>query len=231
MQLTLFLYYIPENTMKYKCLVFDHDDTVVDSTATIHYPCFVEYTRTRYPGKECTLEEYFVKNFDPGFLEFCRDEYGMDDAALADETEYWRAWVNNHIPTAYPGMKELMERQRAEGGLICVVSHSFDFNILRDYEKNGLPTPDAVYGWERPLSERKPSPFPLEDIMRRFGLAPDELLMVDDLKPGYDMAVKCGVDFAAVGWSSDVPQIERFMRQNCPNYFKSVSAFADFLQN
>ena len=45
--------------MRYKCLVFDHDDTVVDSTATIHYPCFVEYTRTRYPGKKCTLEEYF----------------------------------------------------------------------------------------------------------------------------------------------------------------------------
>ena len=46
--------------MRYKCLVFDHDDTVVDSTATIHYPCFVEYTRTRYPGKTCTLEEYFI---------------------------------------------------------------------------------------------------------------------------------------------------------------------------
>ncbi len=216
--------------MKYKCLVFDHDDTVVDSTATIHYPCFVEYTRTRYPGKKCSLEEYFIKNFDPGFLEFCRDEYGMDDAALIDETEYWRAWVNNHIPTAYPGIKEIMERQRAEGGLICVVSHSFDYNILRDYEKNSLPTPDAIYGWERPLDERKPNPFPLEDIMRRFSLSPDELLMVDDLKPGYDMAVKCNVPFAAVGWSSDVPQIERFMRQNCPNYFKSVADFADFLQ-
>lgn len=217
--------------MKYKCLVFDHDDTVVSSTATIHYPCFVEYTRTRYPDKKCTLEEYFIKNFDPGFLEFCRDEYGMDDAALADETEYWRAWVNNHIPTAYPGIKEIMERQRAEGGLICVVSHSIEGNILRDYEKNSLPIPDAVYGWERPEKERKPNAFPLEDIMRRFSLCPEELLMIDDLKPGYDMAVKCKVDFAAVGWSNDVAQIERFMRANCPNYFKSVADFADFLQN
>ena len=26
--------------MRYKCLVFDHDDTVVNSTATIHHPCF-----------------------------------------------------------------------------------------------------------------------------------------------------------------------------------------------
>ena len=29
--------------MKYKCLVFDHDDTVVNSTATNHHPCFQMY--------------------------------------------------------------------------------------------------------------------------------------------------------------------------------------------
>ena len=216
--------------MRYKCLVFDHDDTVVDSTATIHYPCFVEYTRTRYPGKKCTLEEYFMRNFDPGFLEFCRDEYGMDDDDIIDETEYWRAWVDGHIPTAYPGIKEIMEAQKAEGGLICVVSHSFDHNIYRDYKANSLPEPDAVYGWERPLEERKPAAFPLEDIMRRFSLKPSDLLMIDDLKPGYDMAAKCGVEFAAVGWSSDVPEIERFMRRNCRNYFKTVAEFAEFLK-
>ena len=93
-----------------------------------------------------------------------------------------------------------------------------------------VPVPDAVYGWERPAEERKPSPFPLEDIMRRFSLTPDELLMIDDLKPGYDMAAKCGVAFAAVGWSSDIPQIERFMRANCPNYFKTVAQLDEFLK-
>ena len=216
--------------MKYKCLVFDHDDTVVNSTATIHHPCFVEYTAERYPDKKCTLEEYFIKNFDPGFLEFCQEYYGMRDADILDETEYWRAYVENHIPLAYPGIKEIMEAQKAEGGLICVVSHSFDHNIYRDYKANSLPEPDAVYGWERPLEERKPAAFPLEDIMRRFSLKPSDLLMIDDLKPGYDMAAKCGVEFAAVGWSSDVPEIERFMRRNCRNYFKTVAEFAEFLK-
>ena len=45
------------------------------------------------------------------------------------------------------------------------------------------------------------------------------------------MALKCGVDFAGVGWSSDVPQIEVFMRENCPNYFKTVAEFDRFLQS
>ena len=212
--------------MRYKCLVFDHDDTVVNSTATIHHPCFVEFLREFRPGMSCSLEEYFVKNFDPGFVQMCRTDYSLSDEELVVETEYWRDYVKDHIPSAYSGMKEIMERHRAEGGLICVVSHSFEHNILRDFKANSLPEPDAVYGWSRPIEERKPYPFPLEDIMRRFSLEAHELLMIDDLKPGYDMAKSCGVDFAAVGWSSDIPQIEAFMRQNCSNYCKSVDELA-----
>ena len=212
--------------MRYKCLVFDHDDTVVNSTATIHHPCFVEFLREFRPGMSCSLEEYFVKNFDPGFVQMCRTDYSLSDEELLVETEYWREYVKGHIPTAYAGIMELMEAHKAQGGILCVVSHSFEHNILRDFAANGLPEPDAVYGWSRPVEERKPFPFPLEDIMRRFSLSRQELLMIDDLKPGYDMAKSCGVDFAAVGWSSDIPQIEAFMRQNCSNYCKSVDELA-----
>ena len=194
--------------MKYKCLVFDHDDTVVNSTATIHYPCFQLFLDERYPGRRCSLEHYFIANFSPGFLEMCRGEYGMDEDAIRDETAYWLNYVETHVPTAYPGIREIMERQRAEGGLIAVVSHSHERNILRDWAANGLPAPDAVYGWERP----------------------EEMLVIDDLKPGYDMARAASVPFAAVGWANDIPQIESFMRQNCKRYFKTVEELDAFLR-
>lgn len=216
--------------MRYKCLVFDHDDTVVNSTATIHYPCFVQYLNEFFPGKTCTLEHYFHANFDPGFLEMCRQEFGLTDADLEQESRYWRAYVESRVPAAYPGLREIMERQKAEGGLVCVVSHSYEHNILRDYRENGLPEPDAVYGWGQPPERRKPHPWPLEDLMARFGLQPGELLMIDDLKPGYDMAAACGVDFAAVGWAYDIPEIERFMRANCRLYFKTVAALDAYLR-
>ena len=216
--------------MKYRCLVFDHDDTVVNSTATIHHPCFEAYLQRYYPGRSCTLEDYFIKNFSPGFMPMCRAEYGMSDEDLAQEGLFWREWVKDHIPAAYPGIREIMERQRAEGGLLCVISHSYEDNIRRDYAANGLPAPDLVFGWEQPLERRKPYPWPLEEILRRYALSPSELLMIDDLKPGYDMATACGVDFAAVGWANDIPAIERFMRQNCQNYFKTVAELAAFLE-
>ena len=109
------------------------------------------------------------------------------------------------------------------------ISHSFDFNIFRDYEANGLPKPDAVYGWEIPAEKRKPKPWAVFEIMKKFDLSPSEILMIDDLKPGFDMAKAAGVDFAAAGWAYDVPEIEAFMRENSSLYFKTVQELSDFL--
>ena len=215
--------------MKYKCLVFDHDDTVVNSTATIHQPCFQKFLNLKFPGEVCSLEEYLKMNFDLGFVEMCKSVYGMDDALLQEETVFWQDYVKNHVPKAYEGLKEIMERFKAAGGILCVSSWSFDYNIRRDYAANGLPEPDAVFGWELPIEKRKPDPYSLQEIMRRFDLAPSDILMLDDLKPGYDMAAAAGTDFAAAGWAYDIPEIESFMRSNCALYFKTVQEFADFL--
>lgn len=215
--------------MKYPCLVVDHDDTVVNSTATVHYPSFVEYASIYHPDAHYTLEDYFKYNFDPGVVAFFRDMVGMTHEDMLREQDYWNAYVKCHVPRSYYGMRELLARHKELGGVLCVVSHSYSDNILRDYRENGLPEPDMVFGWERPLEERKPNPYPLEEIMRRFGFSRSELLMLDDLKPGYDMARRCGVDFAAAGWANDIPEIETFMRANCDNYFKTIPELSAFL--
>lgn len=215
--------------MRYRCLVFDHDDTTVNSTATIHHPCFERFLSDYYPGKHCSLEEYFIKNFSPGFLPMCRNEYGMDEQMIELEGQYWKEYVKTRIPKAYPGIRELMERQKTEGGLTAVISHSFRENILRDYAANGLPEPDLIFGWEMPADKRKPSPWPLQEVLKRLDLRAKEVLMIDDLKPGYDMARACGVPFAAVGWSNNISVIESFMREHCRLYFKKVSELSDYL--
>ena len=53
--------------MKYKCLVLDHDDTVVQSTREIHYPAFVETLSVLRPGNELTFDKFFEYFFSPGF--------------------------------------------------------------------------------------------------------------------------------------------------------------------
>ena len=217
--------------MRYKCLVLDHDDTMVNSTATIHYPCFCEFLKEVRPqAKHYSLEDYFRKNFDPGIIPFFTEEIGLSPLELDYEFRFWQNYVKNRTPQAYAGMREILERHKASGGIIAVVSHSVKDAIVRDYAANNLPAPDAVFGWDLPPEQRKPEPWALYQIMKQFSLEARDLLMLDDLKPGYDMARTAGVTFAAAGWAYDVPEIESFMRKNCDYYFKSVRAFGEFLQ-
>ena len=217
--------------IRYKCLVLDHDDTVVDSSASIHYPSFVEYLKVARPhlADKYTLEEYFEKNFHPGILELFTDEIGLSAEELAEEEQFWRDYVKNHIPSAYPGMRELIERFRAEGGIIAVDSHSVTENIIRDYRKNELPEPDIIYGWDIAPEMRKPAPGTLFDLMKKYSLRPDEILVVDDLKPGYDMARAAGVHIAAAGWAHNVKGIRDFMEVNCEYFCESISALESVL--
>ena len=209
--------------MRYPCLVLDHDDTVVNSTACVHFPCFVEYMAQFRPEVHYTLEEYFLKNFDPGVYALFHDLVGLSDEEMEHEQAYWRAYVRTHVSTAFDGMRELLWDYKRAGGHICVSSHSYSENILRDYRENGLPEPELIFGWELPREKRKPEPYSLLQILDRYGLPPREVLMVDDLKPGYDMARACGVPFAAAGWANDIPEIESFMRRNCDHYCKTVA--------
>ena len=215
--------------LKYPCLILDHDDTTVNSTATVHYPSFVEYMEKYHPEGMLTLEEYFLYNSEPGVIPMLTEICGLSEAEVKEEEAYWNAYVQQHIPEAYPGIREIMEEQKARGGKICVVSHSFSENIRRDYRANSLPEPDLIFGWECPPEQRKPSPWPLHRIMEQLGFRPEEMLVVDDLKPGYDMAKAAGVPFAAAGWANDIEKIEAFMRKNCGLYFKTVGELKDYL--
>ena len=215
--------------MKYRCLVLDHDDTVVNSTATIHYPAFVDYMKVVRPQIHMTLDEYFALNFDPGVVALFRDICGLSEEEMRQGELSWQEYVRTRIPKAYDGIREILIRFRREGGLICVDSHSYSHYIRRDYAHNDLPEPDLVFGWDLEPEKRKPAPFTIFEIEKRFDLKSGELLVVDDLKPGHDMARAAGVAIAGVGWANNVPQIESFMKSNCDFYFKEVSQLRDFL--
>ena len=216
--------------LKFPCLVVDHDDTVVNSTATIHYPSFAAFMKEFHPEKPIMdLEDYFRLNFDPGVVELFTNILGFSREEMAKEEKFWAAFVKNHIPKAYEGIGKILGDYQRRGGILCVDSHSLSYNILRDYEANGLPKPDVIFGWDLEPELRKPDPYSLKEICRRYGFKPDQLLVLDDLKPGYDMARAAGAVFAAAGWANDIPEIESFMRHNCDYYFKTVEEFGAFL--
>lgn len=216
--------------MKYKCLILDHDDTVVKSTPDIHYPSFVEALKTLRPNMDTlSLKEFVSFCFEPGFSALCKDIMKFTE----DEQEYqykiWKNYVNENSPDFYPGFSELIKEYKKSGGIVCVVSHSESEQITRDYDLHCSFRPDLIFGWELKEHQRKPNPFPIIEIMKRFKLDNTEMLVLDDSKPGLDMARTCNVDFAAAGWSHEVSEIENYMRINSDYYFSTVDEFRKFL--
>lgn len=216
--------------LKYPCLVLDHDDTVVQSEATVNYPYFCYILDKFRPGTTISLEEYTKCCFDPGFIPMCRQKFHFTDEEMHEEFTGWQAYIRTHIPDPFPGIAELIHHHKREGGILCVVSHSAEENITRDYKKHFGILPDDIFGWDYPEEQRKPNPYPLQQIMAKYQLAPNQLLVVDDMKPAYEMASKVGVQTVFAQWGKqDSPDICKQMRELCDFTFDTPKDLEDFL--
>ena len=215
---------------RYQCLVLDHDDTVVQSEQTTGYPCLLMTLERFRPGATITLAEYARDCHELGFAEMCRRRWQFTQQELEEEFREWMDYVKTRIPPVFPGIPELIRRQRQEGGLVCVVSHSSVVNITRDYDIHIGLRPNAVYGWDYPEELRKPNPFPLLDIMEKYHLSPEELLVVDDMKLGCAMAAPLGIKIAFAAWGrKDFPDLSREMRSLCDYTFDTPEELGAFL--
>lgn len=216
--------------MKYPCLVLDHDDTVVQSEATINHPYFCYILDQFRPGETISLKEYNDNCFHLGFAELCRQKYHFTDQEMDEEFRGWKAYIKDHIPDPFPGIAEVIHKQKAAGGLVCVVSHSAEETILRDYKIHFDIEPDCIFGWDLPEEQRKPNAYPLKQIMQKYKLTSDQLLVVDDMKPAYEMAKQVDVPIAFAKWGKiDCPEICKEMTQLCDYTFETPAALKKFL--
>lgn len=216
--------------LKYPCLVLDHDDTVVQSEATVNYPFFVEFLKEYRPNITITQDAYVNGCFELGYIEMCRQQFGFTDEELQLEYNGWKEYIRCNIPTTYPGIDRIIRQQKLTGGLICVVSQSDTANILRDYRTHFGIVPDEIFGWDIAPEHRKPSPYALHAIMEKYRLSPTQLLVVDDMKPACEMARSAGVEIAFAGWGrKDYPKICTEMDKLCDFSFYSTESLYEFL--
>lgn len=216
--------------LKYPCLILDHDDTVVQSERTINFPYFAYILDVFRPGTKVTPEEYTQGCYHLGFADMCRKWYDFTEQEIVDEFLGWKEYIRHHIPEPFPGMDRIIRRQKALGGRIFVVSHSSEENITRDYAAHFGIQPDAVFGWDLPEHQRKPSTYAVEQIMQKYGYRKDEMLVVDDMKPAYVMASAAGIPIAFAAWGrKDYPEICKEMENICDFAFDTPEKLEKFL--
>lgn len=216
--------------LKYPCLILDHDDTVVQSESTINYPYFCYILDQFRPGQTITLEEYKKGCFHPGFAGMCREKYNFTEQELIDEYLGWKEFIRTHIPDPYPGIGQIIKKQKEAGGKIFVVSHSSIENITRDYQTHFGILPDGIYGWDLPEQQRKPNPYPLLHIMEHYGYTRQQMLVIDDMKPAYEMCKSAQVPIGFAAWShKEFPELCKQMENVCDFTFRSPDELYRFL--
>lgn len=199
--------------LRKRCLILDHDDTVVNSTAVIHHPAYLEAMRVLRPGVTMTLQEYFAMNCDPGIFRYYREVVCLTEEETRTEYGIWKQYVRERVPQVFEGMDAVIRRQKALGGAVCVITHSDSDHVYRDYAAAGLPEPDLVFGGERPEAQRKPEPWPVLEALRLLGMQPEEAVVVDDLVPGLKMAEAAGTACIAARWAHRTPAVAAWVQQ------------------
>lgn len=224
-----------ERALRYRCLVLDHDDTAVMSTPLIHYPAHVRAMKDLRPAlTPIDLEGWVRKMFHPGFEPYLRDELDFTAEELARNYRVWREVASSIVPQFFPGILGILAEFKRRGGILVVASHSEAGFVQRDYRaasaSNGARvSPELVFGGNGKAEERKPHPFPVIAALDKFGLARTDVVVVDDMRSGLDMAEAAGVDFVAAGWGHSIPEIRQVLKERSRLYCETVTDFGRFL--
>ncbi|AHC14404.1 HAD family hydrolase [Salinispira pacifica] len=219
--------------MKYRCILIDHDDTAVNSTPSVHHPAHVEQMK-RLGREEQTrnLEDWFRLNYHPGIHHFLEKELALNEKDALLCYNVWREYTQSRVPPFFPGMLDLLSEVVRQGGVVAVVSHSEVDIIRRHYElQQDVPgfMPAEIFGWTGDPTKAKPHVYPVEEMIRRHALKPEEIIMIDDLKPGIEMSRRAGIASMGAGWSHAIPEIRKDISEMADYYFTSVEDAARWL--
>lgn len=87
--------------MRYQCLVLDHDDTVVNSTASVNYPAFVQALRTLRPDVHMTLDDFFLL-VRARLRRAVQRHSAFSDSEMDFQYRTWLERARTHVPDTFP---------------------------------------------------------------------------------------------------------------------------------
>lgn len=184
-----------------KGIIFDLDGTLVDTlddlTESMNAGLAALGCATRTPD-EC---RQMIGN---GLTKFAERAIGQQNVALRDrlldamKTHYRFNCLNKTHP--YDGMPEVIETLRQKGLRLAVLTNKNQDPaevITRHYFGDEAFDPVIGYAPDRPV---KPNPQGVSDILRRWQLQPDEVILAGDSETDAETAANAKIRFIGCQW-------------------------------
>lgn len=124
----------------------------------------------------------------------------VEAAVLEDFKRHYGAHCEDHTGP-YPGIPEMLERLRAAGVALAVVSNKADFAVQELVERQFPGTFDAVLGENEAAGiSKKPAPAMVEAALARMGRDRDGMVYIGDSEVDVQTAANVGCPCLSCTW-------------------------------
>ena len=216
--------------MAYRAVLFDMDGTVLNTLEDLYNA--VNRSLAEFALPEVTREQVraALGNGAARLIAACVPA-GTDPALTERVLAWYKPWYDAHcrvFTAPYPGILPLMERLRAQGLRLAIISNKPD-GAVRELAAAFFPgLLDAAVG-ESPAVQRKPNPDAVLAAARQMGLSPAECLYVGDSEVDVATARNAAMPCAAVSWG--FRSREQLLAAGAPFIAETAEELAAFIEN
>ncbi len=173
----------------------------------------VEITKMFGPPEDIAIERLVGKD---------RLDKAMDDFYSFYERHHPR------MANAYEGIHEVLDFLKSNGLLLAIFTGKGKRSTLISLDILGIKNYFDIIVTGNDVDNHKPSADGIRKVMARFGLEPEQVLMVGDAVADIKAAREAGVKVAAVLWDSYGK--DKVLQMDVDYQFHSVKEFSDWLK-
>lgn len=189
--------------MKYKCIIFDFDGTLADTTAGI-------VSTFQHTFQEMGLPCPSVEKLKSTIGLTLKDGFKAAMEELTDEqadtcvATYRRLFDIIAIPctTAYPGIVETLHKLKAQGFMLTIATSRSHRSLNTLSEKLGIKECFSGFYGAEDVVNHKPAPDLVNLILDTYDLSPEDVLVVGDAHYDMLMGQGAGCRVCGVTWGN-----------------------------
>lgn len=209
-------------------LVFDLDGTLIDSAPDI----ITAVNRTLVDNNKKSLtHEVIIAHIGEGLKKLIADIFIEDNLAPSQLIELEMEFLRNYEDEmfnqtrVFPGVEQFLCHYQSKGPMAIITNKNEApaKAILKHLGLDRFPWVN-VFGADT-LEERKPSPLPLQTMMKLAGHTPQNTYMIGDGIPDVLSALRAGVPSIAIGFGyTEVDLLQTYDPKAVLSHYKDLSS-------